>query len=319
MGRIFNKTSITVGFDITNNKQPIDSRFIIDDVNNIFLPSSWIRDDNTPIIPYKGLIVCDYNGNAMSCINDSSEVVNDNGTNKPTYCLKSSWKLLGNLTDTYDTTGSSEVALSSLGAFNMYSYLLGKITTLEGSISTNETILSMQAEIIALQNRCTELESLLNWKDTVSPVPPTPVQTEEPIQALIEEAEAIQNEINLATYVVRNLNNRVSFNTMETDILSTTPTPYSNTTSVKQDIYTVMENINNSTVTLEDEYNKLENKCTFNTDNEVTNNTNQIMLRTNSEIENKSTNIKDQLENKQNIITYITNKLESLLNKMSFN
>lgn len=320
MGRIFNKTSITVGFDITNNKQPIDSRFIIDDINNIFLPNSWIRDDNTPIIPYKGLIVCDYNGNAMSCINDSSEVVNDNGTNKPTYCLKSSWKLLGNLTDTYDIAGSSEVALSSLGAFNMYSYLLGKITTLEGSISTNETILAMQEEIRTLQNRCTELESLLNWKDTVSPVPPTPVQTEEPVQGLIEEAEAIQDEINVSTYAVRNLTNRVSFNNPETNIVSTTTaTPYTTKMPVKQDIYTIMENIDNTIVTLENEYNTLENKFTFNTDNKVTNTTTQIKLRTISKVENKSTNIKDQIEHKQNIIASLTDKLESLLNKISFN
>lgn len=320
MGRIFNKTSITVGFDITNNKQPIDSRFIIDDINNIFLPSSWIRDDNTPIIPYKGLIVCDYNGNAMSCINDSSEVVNDNGTNKPTYCLKSSWKLLGNLTDTYDTTGSSEVALSSLGAFNMYSYLLGKITTLEGSISTNETILAMQEEINTLKDRCTELENLLNWKDTVSPVPPTPVQTEEPVQALIEEVEAIQDEINIATYSVRNLTNRVSFNNQEPNIVSTTTaTPYTTRMPVKQDIYTIMENMDNTIVTLENEYNTLENKFAFNTDNKVTSTTTQIKLRTISKVENKSTNIKDQIEHKQNIITSLTDKLESLLNKIGFN
>lgn len=319
MGRIFNKTSITVGFDITNNKQPIDSRFIIDDINNIFLPSSWIRDDNTPIIPYKGLIVCDYNGNAMSCINDSSEVVNDNGTNKPTYCLKSSWKLLGNLTDTYDTIGSSEVALSSLGAFNMYSYLLGKITTLEGSISTNETILAMQEEIRTLQNRCAELESLLDWKDTVTPVPPTPIQTEEPVQALVEEAEEIQNEINVATYTIRNLTNRVSFNNIEPNIVSTTPTPYTTRMPVKQDIYTIMENMDNTIVTLENEYNTLENKCAFNTDNKVTSTTTQIKLRTISNVENKPTNIKDQIEHKQNIISSLTDKLESLLNKIGFN
>ena len=288
-----------------NISAPLDTRTVVEKYEYL------LSKDTFTSLVYEGMIVS----------------VSGDGKNDGVYRLVKindntlEWKRLGDLTNSYypETSVSDSLALSSLGAFNMYSYLLGKITTLEGSISTNETILAMQAEITALQNRCTELESLLNWEDTVSPIEPTPVQTEDPMQALIEEAEAVQNEINLATYVVRNLNNRISFNTMETDILSTAPTPYSNTTPVKQDIYTVMENIDNSTVTLEDEYNKLENKCTFNTDNEVTNNTNQIMLRTNSEIENKSTNIKDQLENKQNIITYINNKLESLLNKMSFN
>lgn len=229
------------------------------------------------------------------------------------------WKRLGDLTNSYypETSVSDSLALSSLGAFNMYSYLLEKITTLEGSISTNETILSMQAEIIALQNRCTELESLLNWKDTVSPIEPTPVQTEEPVQALIEEAEAVQNEINAATYAIRNLNNRVSFNNIET--LSTTSTPYSTTMPIKQDIYTIMENMDNTIVTLENEYNKLENKFIFNTDNKITSTTTQIKLRTISKVEDKSTNIKDQLEHKQNMITSLTNKLESLLSKISFN
>jgi predicted P-loop ATPase len=88
---------------------------------------------------------------------------------------------------------------------------------------------------------------------------------------------------------------------------------------VKQDIYTIMENMDNTIVTLENEYNTLENKFTFNTDNKVTSTTTQIKLRTISKVENKSTNIKDQIEHKQNIIASLTDKLESLLNKISFN
>lgn len=318
MGRIFNKTSITVGFDITNNKQPIDSRFIIDDVNNIFLPSSWIRDDNTPIIPYKGLIVCDYNGNAMSCINDSSEVVNDNGTDKPTYCLKSSWKLLGNLTDVYDKKGSSEVALSSLGGYNMYSYLLNEINILKGSISTNETILAMQEEITRLKERCTALETLLNWDDNIDPIEPTPIQTVAPTKILTDEVETLQNNLNTASYSIKSINNKISFNTTE----STTPVPFSTTSMpIVQDPYTIIENMDNTISNLENEYNTLENNITFNTiDNIDDNNSNEELIATASNLtEANSSSISEQITSKQNIISNLTNKIENLLNKISFN
>lgn len=317
MGRIFNKTSITVGFDITNNKQPIDSRFIIDDVNNIFLPSSWIRDDNTPIIPYKGLIVCDYNGNAMSCINDSSEVVNDNGTDKPTYCLKSSWKLLGNLTDVYDKKGSSEVALSSLGGYNMYSYLLNEINILKGSISTNETILAMQEEITRLKERCTALETLLNWDDNINPIEPTPIQTVAPTQMLTDEVETLQNNLNTASYSIKSINNKISFNTIE----STTPVPFSTTSMpIVQDPYTIIENMDNTISNLENEYNTLENNITFNTINNIDDNSNEELIATASNLtEANSSSIGEQITSKQNIISNLTNKIENLLNKISFN
>lgn len=289
-----------------NISAPLDTRTVVEKYEYL------LSKDTFTSLVYEGMIVS-VSGDDK---NDGVyRLVNINGNTLQ-------WKRLGDLTNSYypESNVSDSLALSSLGAFNMYSYLLGKITTLEGSISTNETILAMQAEITALQNRCTELENLLDWKDTVSPVPPTPVQTEEPAQALVEEAEAIQDEINVAAYTIRNLTNRVSFNNPESNVISTTTaTPYTTKMPVKQDIYTIMENMDNTIVTLENEYNTLENKFTFNTDNKVTSTTTQIKLRTISNVKDKPTNIKDQIENKQNIITSLTNKLESLLNKISFN
>lgn len=289
-----------------NISAPLDTRTVVEKYEYL------LSKDTFTSLVYEGMIVSVSGDNKNDGV---YRLVKINGNTLE-------WKRLGDLTNSYypESSVSDSLALSSLGAYNMYSYLLGKITTLEGSISTNETILAMQAEITALQNRCTELESLLEWKDTVSPVPPTPVQTEEPVQGLIEEAEAIQDEINVATYAVRRLNNRVSFNNPEPNVVSTTTaTPYTTRMPVKQDIYTIMENMDNTIVTLENEYNTLENKFTFNTDNKVTSTTTQIKLRTISKVENKSTNIKDQIEHKQNIIASLTDKLESLLNKISFN
>ena len=72
------------GFNITN-ADPIDSRAYTTDITHIYLPENWEE-----FKPYAGLIVSDKKGEVRICVNDS-QIIDDN-TNKPIYCLESSWK-----------------------------------------------------------------------------------------------------------------------------------------------------------------------------------------------------------------------------------
>lgn len=78
-----NSFSLQGGFNIIGS-EPIDSRILIDDINNVTLDTSWKQ-----IKPYNGLIISDRSGEVRVC------------TNAGEFADPNSWKKIGGNTELF--------------------------------------------------------------------------------------------------------------------------------------------------------------------------------------------------------------------------